>query len=451
MLLLTVFAGLLLFLINPLSLNGKSAFLFASLMMTTILWATEAVHKTWSSIYLLLVFIFCGKTPVLSVISFAWSNTMLLIIMTQILSVGIMNSGIIDGPVENLMRRTSNKLFFTLLLPYLMGVVLIFIIPQAFARVLILGSIYDAILKVGNEKEAQVKQALIFNAFLAVTITYMMFPGGDIVLNLAAINFSGPEAQEALTFWNWAKWMVVPTIVTSAVMLILTRFLFAKDLAGYHTGMITEKTQTDKRLPSSKKILTVLTMIVIIAFWMTESMHGIAPWIPAMAGLLIMTGSGLLRKEDYKIVNIHFLIFLTTAFSIGKVLGQAGITDAIFFNLEKLIPVGNSDIYLPVIAIMTLLLHMGIGSSVATMSVVLPVFIPMAVANGFPSQMITLIVYIMVNIHFLFPFHHATLLIGIGKNYYEGKFMLKTGVVMTFVSLLLVFLLFIPWWKFIGL
>jgi sodium-dependent dicarboxylate transporter 2/3/5 len=419
--------------------------------MTIILWATDAVHKTWSSLYLLTVFIVFGSTPVLGVASFAWSNTMLLIITTQILSVGMMNSGIIDGPVENLMRKTSGKPFITMLLPYLLGVVLIFIIPQAFARVLILGGIYNVILKAGNEEEVRAKQALIFNAFLGVTVTYMMFPGGDIVLNHAAISFSTPEAQKALTFGNWAKCMVVPTIVTSAIILVITRFIFAKDFAGYHNGMIVEKAQTDEALSTRKKILTILTIAIIIVFWMTESMHDIAPWIPALVGLFVMMGLGLLKKKDFKIVSIHFLLFLTAVFSIGKVLGQAGITDVIFIYLEKFIPVGDSAFYLPIIVIITMLLHMCIGSSVATMSVLLPILIPIAVSNGFQPHMITLIVYIMVNIHFLFPHHHATLLIGVGKNYYEGRFMLKTGAVMTFASFLLVILLYIPWWNLIGL
>lgn len=180
-------------------------------------------------------------------------------------------------------------------------------------------------------------------------------------------------------------------------------------------------------------------------------MHGIAPWIPTLAGLFIMMSLGLLKRKDLKIVSIHFLLFLTAAFSIGKVLGQAGVTDMIFIYLEKFIPVGSSALYLPIIVIITMLLHMCIGSSVATMSVLLPILIPIAASNGFKPHMITLIVYIMVNIHFLFPHHHATLLIGVGKNYYDGRFMLKTGAVMTFASLLLVFLLYIPWWKLIGL
>ena len=443
--------GVLLSLSNPFQLDTQRAFLFASLVMTIILWATEAVHKSWACVYLLVVFSLFGKTSPKDVVSFAWSNTMLLIITTQILSVGIMNSGIIDGPVEQLMRKTSGKAFLTLLLPYLLGVALVFIIPQAFARVLILGSIYDALLKADNDKEDRAKQALIFNAFLGVTVTYMMFIGGDIVLNHAAVSFSGPQAQAALTFLNWAKWMVVPTLVTSAIVLVLIRFLFAKDFDGYHAGMIVEKKQSQNQLSRGKKLMTILTMMIIIGFWMTESIHGIAPWIPAIGGLLVMSVMGLIKGKDFKSVNIHFLLFLTTAFSIGKVLGNSGITEEIFVHLEKLVPAASSPFYLPIIAITTMLLHMSIGSSVATMSVVLPIMVPMAVAAGFPPQLITLTVYIMVNIHFLFPFHHATLLIGSGRNYYDDRFMLKTGLVMTVVSLILVFLLYMPWWNLTGL
>ncbi|HHT24574.1 MAG TPA: hypothetical protein GXZ76_03510 [Clostridiaceae bacterium] len=450
-LLTAVSVGILLFLINPFDLDGKRAFLFASLVMTIILWATEAVHKSWSSLYLLAVFILCGKTPVLEVINFAWSDTMLLIITSQVLSIGIMNSGLINSPVESLMRKTADNTFLTLLLPYLLGVVLIFIVPQAFARVLILGGIYDALLKVDNEEEKRAKQALIFNAFLGVCITSMMFSGGDVVLNYAAISFSGPLVREALTFGNWARWMVVPTMITSVIVLVLVRLLFSKDFAGYHAGMIGEKTQTGEKLSPAKKFLTILTVVVIITSWMTEPAHGIAPWISTLLGLFVMMALGLIKMKDFKNVNIHFLLFLTTAFSIGKVLGQAEITNEIFVYLEKLIPAGDSAFYLPTIALMTMLLHMCIGSSVATMSVVLPILMPMAAANNFQPQLITLIVYIMVNIHFLFPFHHATLLIGSGKNYYEDRFMLKTGIAMTLVSLPLVFLLYVPWWQFNGL
>ncbi len=447
----TLAVGVLVFLTDPFGLDGSNALIFASLVLTVVLWATEAIHKTWASLFLLGVFILFGKTPALEVVSFSWSNTMLLIVTTQILSLGMMNSGIIGGPVERLMRKVADKPFITLLLPYLLGIALVFVIPQAFARVLILGSIYDALLQVGNDEEKRAKQVLIFNAFLAIVVTSMMFSSGDIVANHSAISFSGPEAQAALTFGNWAKWMVVPTIITATAVLLLVRTLFAKDFAGYHAGMISEKAQETSSLSKGKKNLTILTMLVIIGFWMTESIHGVAAWIPALVGMFVLAGLGFIKKKDVLSVNLHFLLFITTAFSIGKVLGQAGITKVIFGYLEKLAPATDSVFYLPMIAIITMLLHMCIGSSVATLSVVLPITVPMAMAAGFPPQMITLIAYIMVLIHFLFPFHHATLLIGSGKNYYEDRMILKTGIVMTFVSLVLMFAVYVPWWNFVGM
>lgn len=134
-------------------------------------------------------------------------------------------------------------------------------------------------------------------------------------------------------------------------------------------------------------------------------------------------------------------------FSIGKVFGQAGVTNAIFGKLETLIPSVNTSEYLIVIAIVAMVLHICIGSSVATMSVVLPILIPLAQSSGYRPEIITLMIYIIVNVHFLLPFHHATVMIGAGKGYYPDKYMFRFGSVMTVVSLILLALFYFPWWR----
>ncbi len=40
-----------------------------------------------------------------------------------------------------------------------------------------------------DENEEKAKEILIFNAFIDITMTYMMFSNGDIALNQAAIGF----------------------------------------------------------------------------------------------------------------------------------------------------------------------------------------------------------------------------------------------------------------------
>jgi di/tricarboxylate transporter len=87
---------------------------------------------------------------------------------------------------------------------------------------------------------------------------------------------------------------------------------------------------------------------------------------------------------------------------------------------------------------------------VATLSVVLPLFIPLGLASGYSVAVIVLLNYIVVNIHFLLPHHHANMMIGVGKGYYDDKIMFKNGIVMMPVTFLVLALLYIPWWNFIG-
>lgn len=297
-----------------------------------------------------------------------------------------------------------------------------------------------------NEKEIKAKQALIFNGFMAVTMTYMFFNNGDIVLNQAALKFAGEEVQQALNFQEWIKLMAVPSFAASMIVLGLTYLVFKKDLSGFNSDMISQGSYNNNELDRSKQRIAIFSMIVIIALWMTESIHHISPWKVALVGVIIMYAVKVLDKSDFKSVNPHFLLFLMTVFSIGKGLGQAGITETIFKQLSLLIPDANSSTYILVIALIVMILHICIGSSVATMSVVLPILIPLTKGMGYNAEIITLMTYIIVNVHFILPFHHATVMIGTANKYYPENYMLRIGSIMTIVTFILLGCIYIPWW-----
>lgn len=196
---------------------------------------------------------------------------------------------------------------------------------------------------------------------------------------------------------------------------------------------------------------SALIIVVIIIAWMTKSIHGVNEWIPAVIGVIFMLILKIIKIEDLKSVNPSFILFLTAAFSIGKVMGANGISDVIFENLKAIIPEGDSSFFLIALAVVIMLLHMIIGSSVASLSVALPLFIPLSESKGYSSNLIMLMSYVMVNIHFLLPHQHANMMVGIGQKFYNDKMMLKFGIYMTPITLLLIAFVFIPWWRVVGL
>ena len=445
-----VAVALLLAIWNPLGLDFNQSIVLASLVITVASWATEAINKTYACLFLLLMFVLFGKANPYDIVSFVWSDTILLIATTTLLSVGIMKTGIIHHYVEILFRKSASSKILLLLLPYFFGIVLVFLIPQAFARVIIIGAIFSQLLQATTDEQKKTKDFLIFNGFLAVTMTYMFFNNGDIVLNQATLKFAGPEVLESLDFNHWFSLMSVPTFIACIIMLGVTYLLFKNELSAFTPSMIIRTSADEKKQITMGQKISLLVMAIIIGFWMTESMHHIKPWIPALVGVVMMFVLNVLEKSDLKSVNPHFLIFLITVFSIGKVLGQAGITQVIFEHLKAFIPEGGSGMYLLVIAAVVMILHICIGSSVATMSVVLPIIVPLTMSQGYKAEIVTLMTYIIVNIHFLLPFHHATMMIGTAKQYYPDKYMLRLGSVMTVLTFVILAAVYFQWWKLMG-
>lgn len=434
---------------RPLGLSQNQAMVLGSMVAAVILWATGGLHKSVVCGLLILSFSIFSETSAMEFLRFSYSDTMLLIIFTTLLSVGIMNSGAINGFVEKVFVRTGNNVYTILAVPYILGIALVFLIPQAFARVIIMGSVYTSLIQHQNEEELEAKQAVLFNLFFAISVTYMIFLNGDIVLNGAALSFSSEAVQSQLDYLNWLSLMGPPTIAVCALSILMIRYLFRRELSHFHPGMITVSKSTDTS--KSKKWLVLALMAIVVLLWLFEDAHGIKQWVVALVATLVMFGLRVLGKTDLKSINLHFLLFLTTVFSIGKVFGQAGITEVLFQNLRHILVEPTSPFYLLLLVIVVMVLHLCIGSAVATMSVVLPILVPMVEAESISGIVITLLTYITVNMHFLLPFHHATMMIGSGREYFPDHFMTRLGTVMTLGVLVFIFGIYIPWWKILGL
>ena len=98
-------------------------------------------------------------------------------------------------------------------------------------------------------------------------------------------------------------------------------------------------------------------------------------------------------------------------------------------------------------------IHMVLGSALACMSIVSPPLVDYAVAAGWNPVFPALLVYTAVQIHYLLPFQHVTVLLGEGEKAggYTSAHVMKYGLPLTIVTLIVILLIEVPWWKLIGL
>lgn len=428
---------------RPFNMDLNQSIILATLLMVLVWWTTSIVNRTYASIFLLIMFSIFGLTPVMEIFKFPLSSNFYMIALSFLLSQGIVNSNVANRLSRFILDKYGNTPYKLIFISFLFPILLIFIIPQSFSRVIILASIYKQFFTNLNlDKETE--EILYFSVFLVSAITCMMFLNGDIILNYAVLQFAGLS----MGWIDWFKYMALPTFLTTVLVGLAFIFYFKDNLMNMDLKKETNLTASKKMGSREKAAIVIMALVIIL--WMTEPIHSISPTLVTLGGTLAMFGFKIIGLKDLKSLNLDLLIFLTAAFAIGSVMNESGVANIIYSRMLTVFPSNFSYTYLLILSITVMALHMLLGSSITTLSVVIPILIPMTKGVLNPIALAFLI-YIIVNMHFILPFHNITIMIGAGNDYYSNKVVIRYGVILTVLVFVAIFAFYIPWWKFIKL
>lgn len=429
---------------TPSGMTLRQSLVLGSLITVIIWWSTGWVGKITASCTLLAVFLLVGQAPAKTVFSFPLSDNFLLIIFCYLFSRGIENACIAEKTVQPLLFRFAATPIRMVAVVIVFFAATIYIIPQPLARLIILANIVRAHLKKTDvSKEAQ--SVLLFSVFLFYVIVNMGAMNADIILNTSAVGF----ASLLMTNGEWMQYMLAPTVVYTLAVIGLFFLVFRKELYGVK---LTPCGEADThREPFTKQEKIVLGIVLgTMLLWMTSSWHGINPTYITLVGTALLFAVGALKKKDLSAIDISTMVFLTAAFCIGSVLKYTGIADVIFSYVGKMFPGRFGFAYLLVIIVITMCMHLVLGSNTTTLSVVLPAL--MAICGSvMPVQEVFFIAYISLTAHFLLPFHAVSLMIGVGNGYFPSSYATKFGLPMMILIIVGIFLIFLPYWNIVGL
>lgn len=427
-------------LLRPFGMSPHQGTVTAALILAIIWWITKLVDRTAVSIILLAVFCIFGDTPFTGVFTFPLSETFLLIILSFLFSEGVKNSGLLNRLLLPLLSRWATSVNRLLCSMLLVNFAMIFIIPQPFSRIILVAVIYDCFFsQIGLPSDQ--RRPLMLCLHISAILVNMSFLRGDIILNNALPTISGIPLSE----WEWMYCMAVPSLIFAALGTAAFRLVFRHELQVFPVvSPIQQRPWTKIELRN----LTVLLAVILL--WATEDIHGISGTVIVLAGTAAMIPMRLLKVPDLKCIDVKLLIFLTAAFSIGPVLKSSGAASVIFSQFAGLFPPVFSPVYLLIILLVTMFMHMLLGSSITTMSVVIPSL--MVIGEGvIPAEVLLFTVYIVASGHILLPFHNVITMIGEGRGYFQGKELLRYGAIMTIPVLLFVLTVFAGWWRLLGI
>lgn len=432
---------ILILVFRPLNIDFNQGMIISSLIITVVSWVIGIPNKIISSIFLLIMFILFGNTPIERILSFPLSSNFLLIILSFVFSQGVINSNLakkIFLPFINKYSRNSNQFLITMAISV---IILVFIIPQPYSRAILMAMVYleyfDSIKLAKSTREV-----FILLLFTLNIIVHTFFKRGDIVLNNGILVLAGVQMTEL----EWIKNLMVPGLGILTLTLLCFIFEFRKELKLFKPGKLDN---TRIRLDRDD-IINLVLILTIIILWATESIHNINGTTVVIIGTILMYFRKIVNFEDIKSINIEVLFFLTAAFSIGSVMVGSGVSDKIFGRFTNLLPEEFNLIFVLVLVLSSMTLRLFLGSGITTIAVVIPSFITI-VGGKVDSMIIMLLLFTSVITFYLFPFHNSLMVLGEGNGYFSTKIVLRFGIYSILIAFVSVFLFYIPWWKLIGL
>lgn len=440
---LSILISIIILVWKPFNLTFQQAIIVANTILVIIWWSTGIVKKIPASIFLLLIYYIFSGASIKTIISFSLSETFLMIIVTYLFSQGIANSGLIDKIFQPLLIKLVHNPCQCLIAVVGIFYLTMYIIPQPLARLIIVSSVlYHFLQHINIPKKT--KNVIMYGVFVASAVVNISTKDADIILNNVAASFSEIPISNKL----WTYYMFIPTLVTCCLLGILFIYIFRKELIGIDMKNIEKENKITTFSTQQKLAIAIIGITVLL--WATNGVHGMNNTLVTIISTTILFIIKILHKEDWKSIDITTLIFLTSAFSIGTVMKFCGAADKVFGQLEIIFPTKFSLLYICVMILITMLLHMILGSNTTTLSVVIPGSMILC-SQVVESPIIVFISVISVAFHAILPFHSISLMIGASNNYYPAKYVTKLGLPVTLFVYLVIIGVYIPYWSIVGL
>ncbi|MDQ0218639.1 hypothetical protein ELQ35_21955 [Peribacillus cavernae] len=432
--------------VEGLSTDGKLTLVF--ILLAILLWSTGIIAPAYTTFLLFICFLLAEIAPANELFSYFLSPLIWMIVGSYLMSHAIRKSGLAKRISYHFTLKFVNSYKSLIIFIFFLGLVLSIFIPHPFPRVFLMMSIVDYMIY-STDMDKTTKRYIGFSVFVSVTVTGTIFLTGDTLLNGAAFTLSGKE----MSWWLWFKAMSIPGIATSILTLIAylftfrqkTKFLLDKHLLKQELDLMGSFTAAEWK--------ATFWVGLAVLLWFLEPLHHINPaWIALLSatGLALPIVGELLDEEDIsKSVNWNIILFIVGALSIGSIGYKTGMSTWILQSLTPSHLPQQITFSILIIVLLSLLIHMLIGSASATMSLIIPPLVQM-----FPhidSFLVALTVYSTVGTHYFLPFHSVVILLGVGKTgHFTQKEVLKFGIPLTLIVLLITNVIQPLWWKIVG-
>jgi anion transporter len=293
---------------------------------------------------------------------------------------------------------------------------------------------------------------LIPSVILVSTIASITGAGSHLI----AIDLLAETSGKRISFGEWMLWGLPFAVVAVAVTVWVVCRLFLT-AAEQNMPVVIDLPTTAPMTASEKHVLTIFAAMV--AFWMTEAVHGIEIATVSIIGALVVCAPkiGVLSwKNAAKAVSWPLVVFVGAALLLGEAIIDTGAAQwlvSAMFAGTGLQGGGSSLAILVGLSVLALTAHIYMTSHAARTAALLPPLLLLAVELDIDPVAVAFLATVGINYCLTFPVSSKALLMfqEVNDETQMPADLIRLSAVLLPLHLLLMIMFYFGYWRYVGL
>lgn len=437
---------LLLFLPPPegLSVAGYRALLVAA--AAVVMWTSEILPAgmTGGVVILLLILTGASSSTAEALVGFSQPVIFFLVGVFTI-AIAVEKVGLAERIGRFFLRRSGGKsllLFWYMIISF---PPMALIMPSANSRSIILAEVFDrAFAMTGVQRGAPIARAVMMALHSLNRLASSALLTGGMTSIVAATLIGGI---------GWGQWFLLLGIPYYFTLLIGSSCLYFWYMRGEEQQLTLPK--AEKSFIQAPELRTGLIIAMASILWLTDTLHGLHPAVPAMLAwvFLLAPGIGVLQWSDFETRFSWATFFILGAsLSLGWTLSHTGAAKWMATSLLHLAPAIAERPYflLAMILAVSIPVRILVPNITGYLAITIPISIEIGQGGGLNPLVCALGVLLMGDSILFYPAQSPSSLAVYERGHLPAGEIFRFGVFMTAIAYVTTMTTTLYWWKIVG-
>ncbi|WP_028773510.1 SLC13 family permease [Shewanella waksmanii] len=417
--------------------TGLSILIFAA-----ILWLTEAIHLSITAIMIPVLAVLLGVFETKTAMGNFANPIIYLFFGGFVLAAALNHQGIDKLIAQQVLIASKGKLSLACMFLFGITALLSMWISNTATAAMMLP------LALGILQQLDFKEHKSTYLFMLLGIAYSANIGGIGTLVGSPPNAIA-AAQAGLSFSDWLEFGLITVALMLPAMLLALYLFFRPNLS------ITCKIESQNEKMTLSGKLTLLVFLTTVCCWIfskpiSAALGGIAQFdtVVALSAVVVLAGLGLVEwKKIEKTTDWGVLILFGGGLTLSAVLKATGTSVFLAHWVTDIF--GNTHMALFTLAVIFFVVMLTeFASNTASAALLVPVFAAIAEALGLSPIMLSVLIGIAASCAFMLPVATPPNAIVYGSGYIKQSEMMRAGVIINFISMLVLYVISHTFWSF---